>query len=123
LDRPVFSRDFYRELAAENPFGLTLHWREVEAWFNYIAWPAYKTYHYKRHQVAVRRWWARCHMRDLERAREAMENADYEEACEQQAKLLDAEVDQMFADKHNPQNRRILRKIMGGGGVRQEQDE
>ena len=111
MDKPVFKPEFFRELAAENPFGLTLHWREAEAWFEHICWPAYKTYNYKRHGVAVRRWWARCSMRDLERAREAMDNTKVERAQEEQ--------DQIAAEEWTevpPESVNALRKIMGGKG-------
>lgn len=114
--KPVFKPEFYRELAAENPFGLTLHWREVEAWFDHVAWPAYKTYNYTRHNVTVRRWWARCSMRDLERARQAMENVMLERAQREQDGLeLEAGVAEFF-----PENTTVLRKIMGGKGGRAE---
>ena len=109
--KPVFKPDFYRELAEENPFGMSLHWREVEAWFDYIAWPAYKTYNYKRHGVAVRRWWARCSMQDLCRAREAMDNVQLERAQDEQ--------DQIHAEEQfetSPDTTNALRKIMGGKG-------
>lgn len=111
LERPVFSPAFYRELALENPLGLTLHWREVEAWFNYIAWPAYKTYGYRRHKQAVRRWWSRCSMRDLDRARAAMENHKIEMAQESQDALPLPDGEAVSPD-HVP----ALRKIMGGRG-------
>jgi hypothetical protein len=109
LEKPVFSDAFYRELAAENPFGLTVTRQEAEAWFHYIAWPAYKTYHYKRHQIAVRRWWARCTMKDLDRAREAMENRKFEQAQNQQDDL-----DSGSDNSLSPDNDTSLRKILGG---------
>lgn len=121
MERPVFKPDFYRELALENPLGLELHWREVEAWFNFIAWPAYKTYNYRRHAQTVRRWWARVRMDDLVRAREAMENTKIGRAQEEQDRM-DAEVDQMFTDS-TPKNKNALRKILGGGGGRAGQSE
>ncbi len=107
LERPVFSPEFYRELALENPFGLTLHWREAEAWFNHIAWPAYKTYNYTRHKTAVRRWWAQCSERDLERARNAMENVRMEFAQEEQDSLPNDEPGGVVHEV-------ALRKILGG---------
>jgi hypothetical protein len=109
LDKPVFNPDFYRELASENPFGLTLHWREVEAWFDYIAWPAYKTYGYTRHRKAVRRWWARCTMYDLDRARDAMDNIKVERAQGEQDGLEGS-----TENNSSPMNETSLRKIMGG---------
>jgi hypothetical protein len=109
LERPVFKPDFYRELASENPFGLTLHWREVEAWFNHIAWPAYKTYNYTRHQQTVRRWWARSSMRDLERAREAVDNVRLEFAQAEQNSLPTEEIDDTPATA-------TITKIFGGKG-------
>lgn len=112
MGRPVFKPEFYRELASENPFGLTLHWREVEAWFNHIAWPAYKTYHYKRHHQCVRRWWANCRMADLERAREAVENVKLQRAQTQQDQL-EAGIAEFY-----PSDSIVLRKIMGGKGER-----
>jgi hypothetical protein len=110
LDKPIFKPEFYRELARDNPFGLTLHWREVESWFNHIAWPAYKTYSYKRHGQTVRRWWARASAKDLDRAREAMENVKMERA--------QVEQDTLTTNGHEatPQNVSALRKIMGGNG-------
>ncbi len=108
LERPIFNREFYRELASENPFGLTLDWREAEAWFNHIAWPAYKTYPYRQHKRAVRRWWARCSMRDLERAREAMDNTKVERAQAEQDELPIE--DQLYS----PDTAKTLRKILGG---------
>lgn len=107
MERPVFKPEFYRELAEENPFGLTLNWHEVEAWFNFIAWPVYKTYIYKNHKTAVRRWWARAHLRELERAREAMENARYERAQAEQDALPTEELTDI------PHNATIF-KIFGG---------
>jgi hypothetical protein len=116
VERPVFKPAFYRELALENPLGLTIHWREAEAWFNYIAWPRYKTYKYTRHGVAVRRWWANLSMRDLERAREAMENAKFEDAQVEQDKLdLEQGVQELY-----PSDSPALRKIMGGKSGRPE---
>jgi len=110
LERPIFKPEFYRELAHDNPFGLTLHWREVEAWFNFIAWPAYKTYNYSRHQQTVRRWWARTSTRDLERAREAMDNVKLERA--------QVEQDELQPDNDSPPaNDTVLRKILGGKGA------
>jgi hypothetical protein len=111
MNKPVFNPDFYRELAAENPFGLTLHWREVEAWFDYIAWPAYKTYGYTRHHRSVRRWWARCTMYDLDRARDAMDNIKLERAQEEQDQIQPKEQLEATPETHN-----ALRKIMGGRG-------
>jgi hypothetical protein len=110
LDKPFLSPAFYEELASENPFGLTLHWREVEAWFDYIAWPAYKTYKYTRHSRAVRRWWARCSMKDLERARAAMGNVDLEQAQTEQNALVPND-----RDPDTPYND-TLRSIFGGKG-------
>jgi hypothetical protein len=109
VERPVFSRNFYRELAQDNPFGLTLDWTEAEAWFNHIAWPAYKTYKYKRHAVAVRRWWARTSLADLERARDAIENAEMEKAQAEQDALPDSD----FAQDESPHTATI-HKIFGG---------
>jgi hypothetical protein len=114
VDKPVFKPDFFRELARENPLGLTLHWREAEAWFNFIAWPAYKTYKYRRHSAAVRRWWANLTMKDLERAREAMENVKLERAQAQQDELV-AGVQEFY-----PENVIVLHKILGGKGGRSE---
>ena len=110
MKKPVFKPEFYRELASENPLGLTLHWREVEAWFNYIAWPAYKTYNYKRHSVAVRRWWARVRVDDVERARDAVENQRMEKAQVQQDELPDECIDD--ATPHGD----TIRHIFGGRG-------
>ena len=107
VERPVFSPEFYRELASENPFGLSLHWREAEAWFHHIAWPAYKTYNYKRHHQTVRRWWARCSVQDLERARDAMENVKLERAQTEQDALPTEEIDFTTPPA-------TLRKILGG---------
>lgn len=114
MERPVFKPEFYRELALENPLGLTIHWREAEAWFNYIAWPAYKTYGYTKHHRATRRWWARVTMRDLDRARDAMENVKFEEAQVDQDKL-DLEP-QLYPPALNDSP--VLRKILGGKGGR-----
>jgi hypothetical protein len=111
LIKPTFKPDFYRELARDNPFGITLHWREVEAWFEYIAWPAYKTYNYKLHLKATRRWWARCSMQDLERARDAMDNVKFERA-EEELKRFGAE-EWLEA---SPFEKNTLTKIMGGKG-------
>ena len=113
MDKPVFDPEFYRELASENPFGLTLHWREVEAWFDYIAWPAYKTYNYKLHRKATRRWWAKASQRDLDRAREARENHLLENASQQHPVT-----DRMTASEivDNPPNNDIVHKILGGSG-------
>lgn len=111
--KPQFKPEFFRELARENPFGLTLHWREVEAWFEYICWPAYKTYNYKRHRLAVRRWWARCSMRDLDRAREAMDNVKFERVQKQQDQMPD------LSDDDSPYDD-TLRVLFGGKGVRSE---
>jgi hypothetical protein len=107
--KPVFKPEFFRELAAENPLGITLHWREAEAWFNYIAWPAYKTYKYTRHGVAVRRWWANLSMKDIDRAREAVENARLEHAQIEQDDLESSSENNL-----SPANDTVLRKIMGG---------
>ena len=112
MERPVFKPEFYRELAQDNPFGLTIHWRDVEAWFNYIAWPAYKTYNYRRHGVAVRRWWARAGTRDLERAQEARENAKIEKAQVQQAELPDESLED------DTPHGETIRHIFGGEGGR-----
>jgi hypothetical protein len=112
VDKPVFAPEFYRELASDNPFGLTLHWREVEAWFNYIAWPAYKTYNYKRHHQTVRRWWARCRSEDLERARDAMSNKEMENAQKQQDDLPAS------GDYDGAPYDDTIRSIFGGKGGR-----
>lgn len=110
MDKPVFAPEFYRELALDNPFGLTLHWREVEAWFNHIAWPAYKTYNYKRHHQTVRRWWARCRIEDLGRAREAMSNRDIERAQKEQDEL------QRKGSKPDTPHIATVTRIFGGDG-------
>jgi hypothetical protein len=111
VERPIFKPEFYRELAQDNPFGLTLHWREAEAWFNYIAWPAYKTYGYTRHQMTVRRWWARATQGDIQRARDAIENVEMERAQKEQDSLPEDSFEQ-----DSPQNPTALRKILGGKG-------
>jgi hypothetical protein len=105
--KPVFKPEFYRELARDNPLGLTLHWHDAEAWFNFIAWPRYKTYNYKRHHQTVRRWWANLSMRDLDRARDAMENVKIEVAQLSQRAL---EITPAFYVPDNP----ALIKILGG---------
>jgi hypothetical protein len=109
VERPEFSPKFYRELAQDNPFGLTIHWREAEAWFLYIAWPAYKTYKYTQHQRAVRRWWARATQGDLARARDARENARMEGIQAQQDEL-DAQLVNEDTTPHDD----TLRVIFGG---------
>jgi hypothetical protein len=108
LKKPVFKPAFYRELASENPLGITLHWREAEAWFNFIAWPAYKTYGYRAHKKATRRWWARLSIKELERARDAMENVQFEAAQADQDALVpdDRQADTPYDD--------TLRVIFGG---------
>ena len=112
LDKPVFTPEFYRELASDNPFGLTLHWREVEAWFDFIAWPAYKTYTSTRHRQAVRRWWARCRSEDLARARNALNNVELERAQKEQDSLQEE-----AAQVGTPHNA-IISNIFGGKGGR-----
>lgn len=108
MKKPVFKPEFYRELARDNPLGLTIHWRVVEAWFNYIAWPAYKTYRYTRHQVAVRRWWARVSERDLDRTHNAMENVKMAAAQESQDELP------ALTDEPGGSNVVSINKILGG---------
>ena len=110
LDKPVFSPEFFRELASENPFGLKLHWREVEAWFNFIAWPAYKTYNYTQHQRAIRRWWARACTMDLERAREALENTKFARAEDEQSRITATDI------LDGPPNHDVIHKVFGGRG-------
>jgi hypothetical protein len=105
--KPVFKREFFRELALENPFGLTITWQEAEAWFEHICWPAYKTYNYKRHSIAVRRWWARTSFRDLERARDAMENVKLEGAEFEESPIMDTPDDSNVV---------AINKILGGKG-------
>lgn len=115
MERPIFNPNFYRELASENPFGLELHWREVEAWFNHIAWPAYKTYNYRQHRKTVRRWWAHCSFLDLERARDAMDNVKMERMVEQQDVPGRVTAQEVI---DNPPNNNIIRKVLGGRGGR-----
>jgi hypothetical protein len=110
VERPVFKPEFYRELASENPLGLTIHWREVEAWFNIVAWPAYKTYTYRQHKKAVRRWWARVSERDLDRTREAMDNVKLGRAQEEQDCIATVSMEL----PPTPEGMRMLKSIMGG---------
>lgn len=108
LDKPIFTPEFYRELAQENPLGLKLHWREAEAWFLFIAWPSYKTYNYTRHRQTVRRWWSKISMRDLERAHVAMDNMRIETAQVEQDLL------QRPDDIEGTANLPTLHRIFGG---------
>lgn len=110
MRQPCFSPSFYRELASENPFGLTLNWREVEAWFRFIAWPSYKTYRYRKHTVAVRRWWARAKLSELQRAREALENEKLEIAQREQDALS-------IVIESTPEIDPVVLRIFGGNGV------
>ena len=109
MERPVFKPEFYRELASENPLGLTIHWREVEAWFNIVAWPAYKTYPYRQHKKAVRRWWSRVSERELDRVRNAMENVTLERAQGEQDQLSNEELT-------GSPDLATIHKILGGSG-------
>ncbi len=75
MKKPVFSPQFFSELAEENPLGVELEPEMVEAWWQYIAWPRYKTYKYRDHKRAVTRWWAGVCREDLSRARTALAHA------------------------------------------------
>lgn len=113
MEKPVFKPEFFRELAHDNPLGLTISPEEAEAWWLYIAWPSYKTYKYVLHKKAVRRWWSYLSMKDLGRTREAILNAELEHAAEEQERLDDeywAQCDQ-FGDQKMVG---ALRVIMGG---------
>jgi hypothetical protein len=89
---------------------MKLHWREFEGWFNHIAWPAYKTYNYSRHHQTVRRWWARCTEKDMERTRQAIENVKLEGAQESQNALP------AIDDTPGGTNVVAIDKILGGKG-------
>jgi len=71
MDKPVLAPAFYEELASENPLGIKMSVGDVAAWWHFIAWPRYKTYQYRSHKRAIRRWWANVTMGDIERARES----------------------------------------------------
>lgn len=113
MEKPEFAPSFFEELAQDNPLGITISAAEAEAWWNWIAWPRYKTYGYKRHKVAVRRWWAGITISDLKRTVEAMGRAEIEYAMEYQAKLDEYDEE----DRRNPHGHMTadsLTVIMGG---------
>ncbi len=69
MDKPVLSPSFKKELAADNPFSEPISMNDVQAWWD-IAWLTYKTYGYRNHKRAIRRWWARARIEELHRARD-----------------------------------------------------
>ena len=76
MEKPVLSISFKKELAAENPFHVPVTMNDVEAWWD-LTWLRYKTYRYKNHKRAIRRWWARARYEELLDARgrkQAIEN-------------------------------------------------
>lgn len=108
MEKPVLAPAFLRELARDNPLGITIKAKEVRAWFDYVAWPSYKTYQYKLHKRAIRRWWARIRMQELERARDAMAAHDAERLQKIQDRILTMPNDGKI------ESYPALRKIMGG---------
>lgn len=113
MEKPVFKSDFFQELAEENPLGVTILVEEAEAWWHYIAWPSYKTYAYKLHKRAVRRWWSRLTVTDLARARQAIANAYLESARAAQA-YMDACDEEHRGNPYASEDADTLRVIMGG---------
>jgi hypothetical protein len=67
-----------RELAEDNPLGITLTPEEVMGWVQYVCWPRFKTYKYQQRTRAMKRWWASVRMEDIQRARDAMGRAALE---------------------------------------------
>lgn len=113
MEKPVFGPDFFRELAIENPLGVELSEEDAEAWWHWIAWPAYKTHRYKDHKRAVRNWWARLTFTELTRAREARARAELQEAQLEQEEMDEAYFD--ACDQFGKQEMvGALRVIMGG---------
>jgi hypothetical protein len=92
MEKPVFAPSFFEELAIDNPLGANLTTAEVEAWWHFIAWPRYKTYRYRAHKRALRKWWAGISMSDISRAREAMERSKVAAAQARQDEIADAGV-------------------------------
>ena len=70
-----------------NPLGMHLEPETVEAWWQYIAWPRYRTYGYRNHKRAVTRWWSQVGRVDLSRARSALAHAQEAEAQRVQNEL------------------------------------
>jgi len=113
MEKPTFGPRFYQELAFDNPLGMYITERDVEAWWHYIAWPKYKIRRYKNHTRAVMSWWSRITVADLVRAREAAERAQLAEAMAVQEQM-DAEYWAAVDAYGEPIELGALRVIMGG---------
>lgn len=111
--KPVLSPAMLAELARDNPLGITITPDEVEAWWNYVAWPRFKTYEYRQHGRAIRKWWARVRMDEIEHARASMGRARVEhlERLQERLNAPPAENDQTAEER-----RGAMRAIFGGKG-------
>ncbi len=86
--KPVFSPQFFRELAQDNPLGMTISPELAEAWWHWVAWPTYKSYRYRAHKRAVRQWWSAVTVLNLQRAQDAIDNQRAEQAARAQAEVI-----------------------------------
>lgn len=73
MEKPSFPPGFWADLAEENPLGVALSAQDTKEWFDW-AWFRYKTYDYRNHKRAVRRWWSGVTQADLDRSRERARN-------------------------------------------------
>jgi len=115
LDRPVLAPTLLRALSETNPFGSKpVPVELVAAWWD-ATWPAFQLFEekrrgaYKRRGAAIRKWWAKARLWDLDRAREMLERRECDAAAARQRELLAA------TPPPAPEVHRVaLRKIMGG---------
>lgn len=98
MDKPVFSPDFVRDLAENNPIGMLLTEDDFRAWFDLI-WIKYKLRGYSNHKRAVTNWWSNVREGDIIQARERTRRLTEETAI---ANLERAAAD--FAPPTNVQN-------------------
>jgi hypothetical protein len=114
-DRPVLAPKLLRDLASTHPFGAQpLDVELVAAWWD-ATWPTFKLFEEKqgrpfsRRGLAIRKWWAKARVADLDRAREILERREVDAAAARQRELLAAPPARAAGD-----HRVALRKIMGG---------
>ncbi len=68
MEEPDLSPELCRQLAHFNPLGMTITIEEVQSWA-FIIWPSFCDHHYKKPNVALKKWWQRISERDIDQAR------------------------------------------------------
>jgi hypothetical protein len=111
MDKPILAPALLRELAKENPFGITLSMNDVQAWWD-LTWLTYKTRKYRNHKRAIRSWWARATLDDLHRARLRKEIERMDRLDRAQEAIL-AENPEPNFNSDTSERRTKLRLVMG----------